>query len=319
MWNLGIFYVVTFILFYDQYVDCIFQAYELINQHSGEWILDGIGKSIIYAIIFSAPVIIGYELYDYLDGYMNYLFIKMTDIPINRNVPQVINEVIDDYADYKTSHNLNDNVTTIHQFCQITKHNPQATFAFLASTLGLRRPKLIGICGPIASGKSTLAKYITLQNYTEYSFAKPLKEIAVSLGFENHQAWGSQSDKLEINSYWKISCREFLQKFGTEICRIELPKHIPQMSELWVKLFEKAYLEHKLGDYTVVSDIRFENEASMIRKLGGIVIKLERDQIEGVTHVSESNFDKIEHDYCISNDGRIIDLFMKFENLFGHI
>ena len=45
---------------------------------------------------------------------------------------------------------------------------------------------LIGICGEIGSGKTTLATYLkTHKNYKEYSIAGPLKKNAINLGFIN--------------------------------------------------------------------------------------------------------------------------------------
>ena len=60
---------------------------------------------------------------------------------------------------------------------------------------------LIALTGNINSGKTTVSEY--LQNtwgFTEYTFSKPIKEIALIFGFEHHQVYGTQAQKLEINS-----------------------------------------------------------------------------------------------------------------------
>lgn len=51
--------------------------------------------------------------------------------------------------------------------------------------------KIIGITGKIGSGKSTLAKHISKKyNYTQYSFASPLKKSVQELfGFTDEQIY----------------------------------------------------------------------------------------------------------------------------------
>ena len=45
---------------------------------------------------------------------------------------------------------------------------------------------LVGICGEIGSGKSLIADYLThTLGFDEYAFAKPLKDIAIAMGFEH--------------------------------------------------------------------------------------------------------------------------------------
>jgi hypothetical protein len=113
-------------------------------------------------------------------------------------------------------------------------------------------------------------------------FAKPLKDIAVILGFEQHQVFGTQEQKLETNKFWGISGRKFLQVFGSEVCRDFVPKALPDMDfnhkTMWVRLFEKYYSDNK-DKPIVVSDVRFEDESDTIRSLGGYVIRVERDVV----------------------------------------
>jgi hypothetical protein len=147
----------------------------------------------------------------------------------------------------------------------------------------LLTPVLLGITGKIGSGKSTVTEYLKSRyNMLEYMFAGPLKKIAIALGFEEHQAYGTQEQKLEVNKFWGISGRKFLQVFGSEVCRDYLPKVLPDMnlnnSTLWVRLFEKFYEDMLLAKKKsiVCSDVRFEDESNSIKERGGIVIGIER-------------------------------------------
>lgn len=147
----------------------------------------------------------------------------------------------------------------------------------------LLTPVLLGITGKIGSGKSTVTEYLKSRyNMLEYMFAGPLKKIAIALGFEEHQTYGTQEQKLEVNKFWGISGRKFLQVFGSEVCRDYLPKVLPDMnlnnSTLWVRLFEKFYEDMLLAKKKsiVCSDVRFEDESNSIKARGGIVIGIER-------------------------------------------
>lgn len=176
---------------------------------------------------------------------------------------------------------------------------------------------LIGITGKIGSGKTTVAQYLIKKGFVEYSMAGPLKKIGEIFHFTHTQLYGTQEQKLEINEYWGVSGRHFLQKFGTEICRNALPQAIPEMKTagtVWVRLFEIERAKNPTVNY-VVSDIRFLDEAECIKKLGGTVIRIERtDSKKDETynrHVSELEQDSIREDILIVNDSDLPTLYNK--------
>jgi len=188
------------------------------------------------------------------------------------------------------------------------------------STQPKQNPILIGLIGGIGSGKTTVAEYlIEKYKFDEYSFAKPVKDIAIAMGFEHSQVYGTQSQKLEKNKYWNISAREFLQKLGTDIGRDSMPKLIPDMNmgesgTPWVRLFEIHWgklLEKTPYPVLVVSDCRFRDEVESVQARGGYIIKIVRpsdendDEKKGTeyNHTSESGIDTLHHNMCIVNDG----------------
>lgn len=165
---------------------------------------------------------------------------------------------------------------------------------------------IIVLVGSIGSGKTTACEYLVKSlGFEETSFAEPLKKFAVSLGFNNHDVYGTQEEKEKINPYWGISGRQFMQRFGTDIMRKN--SHIlgEGIDNVWIKAVEcKMERVKNEGRNLVVSDGRFEDEIDAVRKYGGVVVKLTRGvKTYDSTHESEKNFDKIKGDYEYNNSG----------------
>lgn len=191
---------------------------------------------------------------------------------------------------------------------------------------------LLGISGEIGCGKSTVADALTKNHgYVEYSFATPLKNMAICAGFEHHQVFGTQEQKLEINQFWGVSGREFLQRFGSEVCRDFVPQVLPNMrfngKTMWVRLFEKFKADNDSKN-VVVSDVRFEDESQTIHENGGVLIRIVRGDLANHAnqaaqssnasvslHKSETQASKIKHNVLILNNGSLEALYEKMTNL----
>ena len=137
---------------------------------------------------------------------------------------------------------------------------------------------IIGLAGAIGSGKSKVAAYIYCMYAAErYSIALPLKQIAKVFNFTDAQIFGTQEQKQEVNAFWGVSGREFMQKLGTEIFRDTIPRVLPNMSNPWVRLAEsRACAALRANKLLVIDDVRFNDEAQMIAKLRGITIRIIR-------------------------------------------
>jgi dephospho-CoA kinase len=198
---------------------------------------------------------------------------------------------------------------------------------------------LIGITGKIGSGKSVICDEFKNAGFIEDNFSSSLKQIGEIIGFEHHQLYGTQEQKLEINNKWNISGREFMQKFGTELCRNQLKQTIPNMkfdnnNSIWVQIIQnKLYNEYK-NKNIIIGDCRFLDEVKLIKDNGGIIIKIIRssntednnfisintDNINNEKiHSSETTLDNILPDIIINNNKDLLSYRNKIKHVIKNI
>lgn len=140
--------------------------------------------------------------------------------------------------------------------------------------------KIVGIAGPAGAGKDTVADYLVAHHgFTKISMAGPLKAGMAAMGFPEPV---SRDDKEKLIPGFDFTWRQAAQRLGTEWGRGLDP-------EIWVKVMAD-HLSRSTGR-TVISDIRFENEAEMVRNLSGKMLLLagrKADLGEAAAHVSEA-------------------------------
>jgi cytidylate kinase len=159
---------------------------------------------------------------------------------------------------------------------------------------------LIGITGKARSGKDTVARHLaTSHGFDHYWFSKPMKDaLAAMLGWTSEHLYGDLKEF--IDPFYNVSPRRALQTIGTDWGRDIINK------DLWLLCAERAITN---SPNLVISDVRFDNEASLIRSKGGIVLRISRDDAQEVAeHVSESGVSEQLIDMTISNDGTIEEL-----------
>jgi hypothetical protein len=134
-------------------------------------------------------------------------------------------------------------------------------------------------------------------------FSAPLKEAAaICLGRPVSEMRGDNGfDREAVMPEWGFSVRHFLQVFGTECIRDNFG------ADFWVKKMRSAItrLSGELAFPVVITDCRFENEAEMIRSLGGGVIEIRRPGLRASDHASDAG---IRADAVIINGGTLRDL-----------
>ena len=170
--------------------------------------------------------------------------------------------------------------------------------------------KLIGVTGNANVGKDTLADYIIKQNNTfiKHAFAKPIKDIMINeLGFTEQQCY-NQTLKHIKNDFWDITPRDAMLLIGTQLFRKQW------RFDFWVKLTEHKILK-QLNQNIIICDVRFDNEAEMIKKYGGkIILVTRRNNPIKVQHVSEAGIKKENIDYIIENNGTIEQFYQNIDS-----
>jgi hypothetical protein len=155
---------------------------------------------------------------------------------------------------------------------------------------------IIGFTGPAGSGKDTAADHlVTRHDFTKVSWATPLKAALAAMGFP--EPADRALKEVPIPGF-NFSWRQAAQALGTEWGRALDP-------DIWVKIVGEQ-LRASPERLWVISDVRFENEAAMIRSLGGVVIHLHgrRADLGGAeAHASEKGVKGSDADWNIENAG----------------
>jgi len=183
---------------------------------------------------------------------------------------------------------------------------------------------LIGLTGRAGSGKDTV--YETLYSLfndvrpvVRLAFADALKHSALKC-FDEYEEWSAIADdlknrgsvKIEIDgeTFAEVSGREFFQRYGAEAHREVFG------SDFWIDTLLPPLDALDFGPFLhsseiyVVTDVRYDNEATRIREYGGFVWLIERpgESIEESSHTSEAGVDEDLINFLIPNSGSLDEL-----------
>lgn len=161
---------------------------------------------------------------------------------------------------------------------------------------------IIGLSGYAQSGKDSVAKILVEEyGYTRIAFADKIKELLYEINprindrqlqqWVDTQGWDATKEISEV--------RMLLQNLGVGGRKIIGNK-------LWIKV---AMMQYEPMKHFVFTDVRFTNEAEMIKDYGGHIWRVERPGINPVNdHVSESELNVWNFDEMIYNAGTLKDL-----------
>jgi len=202
-------------------------------------------------------------------------------------------------------------------------------------------PNLIGISGKAGHGKDTLGIILStlIQNTARpvrlVKFATVLKQVAGLMLNEDPNKFEDADFKKSLlpaalqsvhslktadentKPMWTDAktthdYRWFLQHLGTEVGRALHP-------QLWIHAFFASQFDPKA--INIVTDVRFKNEADVIREKGGIMIRIHNGNVHGPRylfsspHASEVELDTYDFDYQIANSSTIQELTQRAAEL----
>ena len=166
-------------------------------------------------------------------------------------------------------------------------------------------PSLVGISGRSGAGKSTAADVLVGSGWVRVKFADPLKRMLRAIGLDDRHIEGDLKEK-PCDLLAGQTPRHAMQTLGTEWGRQCIAP------DLWTSLCRREILLClSQGKSVVVDDVRFENEAEVIRALGGSVLRLNHGNNGADGHASEAG---VVADMAYSNTGTRAELegFMRY-------
>jgi len=233
------------------------------------------------------------ECYPSLDSYLESLPVDRQEMIYKRykylEQPQVDDTFNDDtpaqtFSDIKWDEGTDDKSVKVAVCLSCDAKMPEGSLDYEAVNQGLgcsscnsiaSKMRLIGIAGQARSGKDTLASYM-LDNldgiWLRSSFADPIKEMLRAIGVDC-----SDDKKAVVSDDYGVTPRHMMQTLGTEWGRHMID------GDIWVKAFARL----NAGECVIVPDVRFENEAELVREHGVLIHLVGRGGIEG-NHVSEN-------------------------------
>ena len=162
----------------------------------------------------------------------------------------------------------------------------------------------IGFVGTKYSGKNTAADYLTGKyNFKQFALADEMKIIS-------KRVWDFK-DKDLVDKPEHV--RKTLQTLGTDAFRTFWPS---AWTDLLIKRIKRYYdlVPHKYSR-VAVTDVRFPNEAWLLKEQGFRIVRLFRDTGQTDTHSSETSVSQIRADYEIDNNGTKEDLYNEIETM----
>ena len=180
----------------------------------------------------------------------------------------------------------------------------------------VRTFSLVGFTGELGAGKDEAGRAVSMHlGHARFAFGDALKRmLQQGLGLTHEQVHGSQQQKAEPIDWLDglVTPRRMMQTLGTEWGRDLIHP------DLWVLALRRELETHLINRRlnAVVTDVRFENEASMIRELGGVIIHVRRpkpkkpwwQRLFSREHRSERPPKVRPGDFVVQNIGTVEDL-----------
>lgn len=198
---------------------------------------------------------------------------------------------------------------------------------------------IIGISAKANSGKDLVGDYLVSKyGYKKVKFADKLKDIlSICLSIPREKLEDHEYKETTLPESWwvfeipntdrgvtvypylkykeeynekflvKVTPRWLLQRIGTDCFRCVISP------DFWVNAL---FCSMEEGNNYVITDVRFPNEADMVKSNGGMLIRLNRAGYIFSNHISETALDCYDgFDHVVENNGTIDELYKKIDDI----
>jgi hypothetical protein len=154
-------------------------------------------------------------------------------------------------------------------------------------------PRIVGFSGKAGAGKTSAALIlVAMAGYARLSFAAPLRDMLLAIGLTAEDL--SEGKAIPHLLLGGKTPRFALQTLGTDWGRRTI------CNDIWLGIARHRMQQAlSTGESVCFDDVRFANEAAMIRSLGGLVVNVERPGSPDIApdHASEVGLpsDMIDH------------------------
>ena len=175
--------------------------------------------------------------------------------------------------------------------------------------------KLIALTGAAKSGKSTIAKYLSKGTDSRYGthvpfararFSGTLKKMLMQIPDVTEDMIEGSLKEEPQEIFGGRTPREVMQTLGTEWGRDSV------YSKIWLDAWERSVSNLT---YVVVEDLRYLNEAELIKNRGGKIWRIKRPDYQCIGHISETEMEGIEPDLVIRNSGSVEELHAMIDRI----
>lgn len=187
----------------------------------------------------------------------------------------------------------------------------------------MNSPIIIGLSGPAGSGKDTIADLLVAHaGFKKIAFADPLRsEVAAAFCIDPGILSQRETKELPLHCLALSRCHDdgfaglpfdlqaprsprwTMQHWGTDYRRNQRPDY-------WVNLTReriKSLLTNELVRRFVIADVRFADEAELVRQMGGQIWQITREDMETIdsSHISEVSGSEFAPDVVINNSDTV--------------
>ena len=165
---------------------------------------------------------------------------------------------------------------------------------------------VIGFCGKLQTGKTTSAKILSDYGFERRSFATVLRRIVASIFGCTEKQLEESAFKAQSSGVGELTWRDVLIKTGMFLRSLD--------PDFFVRRLDWS------GKLVAIDDVRFMNEVKKVKEVGGVVVRLHRDQATvKLEDASETELDNGPWDYFIDNSKDFLHLRAELEKIFAEL